>query len=41
MVAASRWWVALIPEDKGVVGRAGSVGPLFCASQAPFSYQPH
>ena len=38
MVAASRWWVALIAEDKGVAGRAGSmVGSLFCTSQAPFS----
>lgn len=24
MAADSGWWVALIPEDKGVAGRAGS-----------------
>ena len=32
MVADSGWWVALIPEDKGVAGRAGSTGSLFWAS---------
>lgn len=26
MSADSRWWVALIPEGKGVAGRAGSMG---------------
>lgn len=38
MVADGRRGVALIPEDKGVAGRAGSTGPLFRAFPAPIFF---